>query len=181
MNAPRRDRAVAFAWGLAEATLFFVVPDVWLTRLALRGARPAWIGALVALAGALCGGTVVYLWSVRSYDAAAAAVQAVPAIGEAMVARVGRDLERNGLVAMVLGGFSGTPYKVFALEAPRAGIALPVFLLYTIPARALRFAAAVSVTRLVGPKLPDRPRTRVGILLGFWCVFYVAYLSLMPW
>ena len=27
---------VAFFWGLAEATLFFIVPDVFLTHLAIK-------------------------------------------------------------------------------------------------------------------------------------------------
>jgi hypothetical protein len=33
---------VAGLWGFAEATLFFLVPDIWLTALAVRrGLKPA--------------------------------------------------------------------------------------------------------------------------------------------
>ena len=42
-------------WGLAEATLFFIVPDVWLN---LAGRRRLEAGLL----GALIGGALIYFW-----------------------------------------------------------------------------------------------------------------------
>ncbi|GEM_PF-3959884 len=48
---------VALAWGFAEATLFFIVPDVWLTLVARERLRTGLIASLYSLAGALAGGT----------------------------------------------------------------------------------------------------------------------------
>ena len=63
--------AAAFAWGFAEATLFFVVPDVWLTLIAVRrGLRPALVACGWALAGALAGGLAMYAWG--AFDTATA-------------------------------------------------------------------------------------------------------------
>ncbi len=48
---------IAGAWGMAEAVLWFVVPDVFLTWVAMRrGVRPALRLSLVAVAGAIGGG-----------------------------------------------------------------------------------------------------------------------------
>ena len=49
--------ALAAIWGAAEATLFFIVPDVFLSWLALSDRRQALIACLYALLGALVGGT----------------------------------------------------------------------------------------------------------------------------
>jgi len=53
-----RDHAVAGLWGFAEATAFFVVPDVWLSAVALRNLPRGLTGAASATAGALVGGAV---------------------------------------------------------------------------------------------------------------------------
>jgi hypothetical protein len=57
----RLSDGLAFAWGLAEATVFFVVPDVWISRLALSSWRAALRGCALALVGALVGGVLLYL------------------------------------------------------------------------------------------------------------------------
>jgi len=46
----------AFLWGLAEATCFFIVPDVLLSFIALRRLRTALLCCGLALAGALLAG-----------------------------------------------------------------------------------------------------------------------------
>ena len=62
---------IAGIWGFAEATLFFIVPDVWLTLIAVRrGLVPALAACGWALAGALAGGLAMYAWGV--FDSAAA-------------------------------------------------------------------------------------------------------------
>jgi hypothetical protein len=50
---------IAALWGLAEATLFFIVPDVWLTLITVWSPRKALIACLFALLGALAGGALM--------------------------------------------------------------------------------------------------------------------------
>jgi hypothetical protein len=99
-----------------------------------------------------------------------------------MIARVGGDLQRSGLAAMVVGAFSGVPYKVYAVMAPAVPIGLMPFLLASIPIRALRFVAVVliadRVNRLLAVRLSLRGRTTV--LAAVWLVFYGFYFALMP-
>ncbi len=63
---PARGYALSAAWGFAEATLFFIVPDVIVTFLAFRyGFRRGWIAAAWAAFGAVIGGIVIYVWAGR--------------------------------------------------------------------------------------------------------------------
>ena len=47
---------LAFFWGFAEGTLFFVVPDVVISLVAIVRPRSAWRHVVAAIAGALLGG-----------------------------------------------------------------------------------------------------------------------------
>jgi hypothetical protein len=52
-------RLLALIWGFAEATVFFVVPDVLLTAIPVRDLRAASLACFLALLGALAGGTLM--------------------------------------------------------------------------------------------------------------------------
>ena len=61
---PRRSKypsVIAFIWGFAEATVFFIIPDVWLTAVTLKADRRQTGEAFGwCLAGAILGGILVY-------------------------------------------------------------------------------------------------------------------------
>ncbi len=50
----------AFFWGLAEATVFFIVPDVLLSVISCRSVRACWKAILSAVVGTLLGGFIMY-------------------------------------------------------------------------------------------------------------------------
>jgi len=176
-------RPGAFLWGLAEATLFFIVPDVLLSAVALRDRAMALRLCLWTLGGALVGGLAMYLWGRHELAQAGEVLAALPAIDAAMLARVGDDLERLGALATFLGPLSGTPYKIYAALAPEAGIPLAMFLAISIPARLIRFALVVALTAWVSRTLlGDWPaRARLRLLLALWGLFYTVYFFVMPW
>ena len=60
--------AIALIWGFAEATLFFIVPDVWLTLAGRDKLHRGLIVCLYSLAGALTGGTLMYLWGSQDHQ-----------------------------------------------------------------------------------------------------------------
>ena len=131
---------VALLWAVAEATLFFVVPDVWLTVVAARrGIRKALVACGFAVLGALLGGTIMYLWASADPAAAIATVGHVPGIPPGMMDNAAAALRAQGVLAMVFGAFAGVPYKIYAVEAPGAGIGLALFLAMSVPARLMRF------------------------------------------
>lgn len=125
---------VAFLWGLAEATFFFVIPDVLLSFVAMLDWRSTWRHIVAALAGAVLGGALLFQWSQADPEAAHAAVARVPFITPGMFAKVNSGFDKMGLLAVLAGSVSGIPYKLYAVEAPRVSTQF-AFLLATPPAR----------------------------------------------
>ena len=165
-------------WSFAEATLFFVVVDVLLSFAVVTGGwRSAGQAALWAVAGALGGGAVMYLWAVNDPQASLAAVGQVPYIGPAMIAEVRGALRDDGLFAVVLAGVTGVPYKIFAVTAPAAGIGLAPFLAVSVGARLGRFLLAVTLATFINACLEPflGRRLRLLAMLGLWVVFYAIY------
>lgn len=173
---------VAAVWGLAEATAFFLVPDVYLTAVALRDRRAALRACVAALAGALLGGCVMYTWGARDAAAARALLERVPAISQGMVARVEEEIAAHGALAIFAGPLRGTPYKTYAVLAGERGEGLGRFLALSVPARLLRFllltllAAWVAARPLAGWSL----RAKRALHAALWGAFYSAYFLLMP-
>jgi hypothetical protein len=173
---------VALLWAFAEATLFFVVPDVWLTIVAVRrGVRTAMVACGVAALGAVAGGAVMYLWAAADAGAAQATVAAVPFVPPAMIERAAAALRTDGVLAMVFGAFAGVPYKIYAVEAPGAGVSLALFLAASVPARLFRFlllsGMAAAFAALFDGWLSKR--AVLAIVLVLWVLFYAGYWALV--
>jgi membrane protein YqaA with SNARE-associated domain len=175
--------AFAFLWGFAEATLFFIVPDVLLSFVALRSRRRALTAAAVAALGALPGGMLMYAWSSHDAQQAAALVETVPAIAPALLAQVREQMHGRGPVAVAIGPYVGWPYKVYAIEAREAGVGPLAFAAITWPARASRFLLvallASAVSRALERWVPLRRRELA--LAVIWIAIYAQYWSSMQW
>jgi hypothetical protein len=168
--------AVALLWGLAEASLFFVVPDVLISYVAMtRGGKAGAWACLFAALGAALGGAAIWLWSAIAPVSAHAAVAAVPAISERMIADAEVDMTREGwLMASLKGPLTSTPYKVYALLAPRHEVPLVAFAPAALPVRLPRFLLVAAAFALIGGVLRQRI-PRLWLIGGFtvgWVLFY---------
>jgi len=176
--------AVALIWGFAEATLFFVVPDVLLSLAAVRlGARRALLLSGTSAFGALLGGGLMMWWGANDIAGARAAVHHLPAISIAMIAGVEAAMHQPSWPsAMALGAFGGVPYKVYAMEAGAAGLPFAPFLAASFAARLARFSIAVLSARLAARLLGRRLSLNgvTYVVAGFWIIFYALFWSLMP-
>jgi membrane protein YqaA with SNARE-associated domain len=173
---------IGFAWGLAEATLFFIVPDVWLTLVALFSIKQSGkvLGAI--LLGALSAGSIMYFWGQAQPERAIAAVLHVPFVSEKMFSKAHQDLEHYGLWALVKGPASGIPYKLYAVQASRYSSLLP-FLLITLLARVERFALfwliACAMGMIFRRNIERRPAVAVITYACIWIVGYAWYWKLI--
>ncbi len=174
---------VAGIWGGAEATLFFLVPDVLLSRLCItHSLRYAALAAVVASLAAVLGGFLMLLWSQYDLMSALAWVEVVPAISSDMTQEVRAQLSRLGLVSLFIGAFSGIPYKIYAVQVVHSELSPWLFLLATIPARLSRFLLVVWLAHQISGWLRQR-YTQVVLLrlwMGFWACFYGGYFWWMP-
>lgn len=170
--------ALSFLWGFAEATLFFVVPDVWLSLVAIFSLRRVWQHIAAAITGAAAGGALIFLWAQTHPDSATAVVNKVPFVTKQMFAKVDMSFQTRGLSAVYLGPLTGTPYKIYAVAAPRF-VPFPSFLFVTILARSWRFilvsllsGACAGALRKYG-NATLRQLTRWHALA--WTAFYIFY------
>ena len=173
---------IAGLWGFAEATLFFLVPDIWLTAIAARRVLiSALLACLAALAGALLGGLAMYGWGASNPETARAVLDWVPGINVTMITEVQTALNEDGAMAMFLGPLQGVPYKLYAVEAAGAGVGLAAFLAISVPARLVRFlmltVAVLAISRALSGHVG--PRFRTGLLAGAWIVFYAAFFTIV--
>jgi membrane protein YqaA with SNARE-associated domain len=179
----RTDRAclLAAAWGVAEATFFFIVPDVLLSWLAIQNYRRAMVSCAWATAGALIGGLIIWWVGAANPDLVRAIFEGIPAINEQMIGNVEDQLDSRGLLALFIGPLVGTPYKIYALQAAGAGFGLLIFLLVSIPARLMRFV--IVTTLAAGGSRVLRKFVGIRVLqlmhIVVWTSFYAWYFHVM--
>ncbi|MEZ5773591.1 MAG: hypothetical protein R3D33_02435 [Hyphomicrobiaceae bacterium] len=178
--------AIAFAalWGFAEATVFFVVPDVWLTIVTVRfGPRLAFVAAIAAALSAAAGGLVMLRLSAAFPEAVAQLLDMTPAISPAMIAETTAAMHApDWPFALLQGSVTGRPYKLYAAGAGPAGIDPLVLAAVTVPARFARFSIAILVAAALRALLPARlaPGRLVLVTLAAWAAFYALFWGLMP-
>ena len=177
----RGPELLAALWGFAESTLFFLVPDVLLTWLALSVPRRGLRACYWALGGALAGAAVMIAWAGRAPAGVEAALVAVPGISEPLLELVRGQLVAEGLPAILMGPVQGIPYKVYVVEATVLGLSAWKLLAVSVPARLIRFLLltllAIGIAR--GPLRRLSTRTLRVLHLATWAVFYVIYFLAM--
>ena len=88
-KSAKMQRFIAFLWGLAEASLFFIVPDLWLTIISRRKLDRARYEAIgYTILGALIGGTVIYWLARLAPDRMLGLIAEVPGINRVIVDKV---------------------------------------------------------------------------------------------
>ncbi len=170
---------IALGWGFAEATFFFVVPDIWIGLLTLFSWRAGLRAAAWAVIGALVGGTLMYgIGAQLDRDHSARLLDGVPAISPWMIERVEEEMRERGPASMLLGPLGGVPYKIYARTAGDQEQPLGAVLLWTIPARGARFVLVATVSALYAwlvRRITLRTSWRLGPYLLAWAAFYAYY------
>jgi len=169
-------------WGLAEATVFFLVPDILITASALFSPKRSFLQVIGILVGALLGGALLYTAADQFPNEAKSVVLSVPFVKEHVLDRAERELQDHGVLALVLGSFSGVPYKTYAVDAP-AHAAFDAFMAMSIPARFLRFAMSWTCASLLGVlfrrQIQASPLAALSLLALCWIGFYTYYWSVI--
>lgn len=174
---------IAWFWGLAEATLFFLVPDIYLGFVAIFSWRKGlWATAFTVL-GAIVGGAIMYALAANNPKRMLDLLTYIPLINVNMVNAVGEQMRVEGLNAMVVGPLQGIPYKVYAVQAGAQRLPFVVFLLLTIPARLERILPVALVGAVGGVLFRSFIRRHTKLVVAayaaFWlCVYALYYLRL---
>lgn len=176
---PRLWFAAAALWGFAEATFFFVVPDVLLTAsLLVFGLRRAFRLAVVAALAAAVGGLLMMRWGAGDIEAARDFLLSVPLVGDDLLMRVEAEMRGSWPVGLALGAVTGAPYKIYAVEAGAAGVNAFLFAFVSFFTRLLRFSLAIGIAAggFALARRSDLQRLNpVGLAL-VWSAIYAAYV-----
>jgi membrane protein YqaA with SNARE-associated domain len=167
-------------WGFAEATLFFVVPDVLFTLVALYSPRRTVKLVGFILLGALAGGTLMFYLGAKSPERAEAAVLRVPFVSPAMLDKTNRGFERDGIWTLAKAPGNGIPYKVYCVQASRYANWL-AFIALSVLARLERFApfwiVAAVLALIFRTQIQRRPLIPAIAHLSLWILGYAWYWS----
>ncbi|HEX2854028.1 MAG TPA: hypothetical protein VHO24_12380 [Opitutaceae bacterium] len=174
-------RAWAFAWGLAESTFFFIVPDVFITRLALQDFRRSLVACVWAVGGALLGGAI--LWWVSDVEMGSRLLRAfthIPGINRDLIASAGQAMHEQGSTSLFSGMLRGQPYKIFAVHAGVQEVPLAAFLAFSALARMSRFVLTAALASLCARALRGHsPRVLSHLHALVWLAFYLIYFLAM--
>src|SRR5690242_11660831 len=110
---------IVAGWSAAEAAIFFIVADVPISWIAVRsGTKAAMLAAVVAAVASVVGAAIVFVWARHDPYGATSTMTGLPAIDQRLISRAAEGYH-EGPLAMLAGSFSGTPFKLYALEAAK--------------------------------------------------------------
>jgi membrane protein DedA with SNARE-associated domain len=174
---------IGLLWGFAEATLFFIVPDLYLGFVALFNWRRSLRALMWSIVGALLGGAVMYALASENSHAASQLVLRVPLIGPDMLQTVSDQLSSQGLFSLLSGLFAGIPYKIYAIQAGSQNLPILGFLLMTIPARLARILPVTGMASIAGVVLRKNVKRHTIVILSLyfllWVGIYLIYFFLI--
>lgn len=171
--------ATSLIWGMAEATVLFILPDVYLGFIGLFNWRRGLLATVYAGVGAVIGGTVMYLLAGRDGSAMARLLTSVPLISPEMLDSVAQQVRASGLSAVFWGPSLGIPYKIYAVEAGRQHLPYLPFVVISLAARMPRFVLVAALGAATGeglrPLVVAHTKLIVGAYVLAWLVVYVLY------
>jgi hypothetical protein len=183
-NGFNRRVALAFGWGFAEGSFFFMLPDVGLGWTALTSLREGAKQAMGCLAGAVLAGVILFQFGQRSPVASVAFVEKVPFVHPWMIDQARRDYETYGMWAPAIGPARGIPFKIYAILGPDY-LSCIRFTAASIPSRLWRFALIVMLFNLASRFFRSRwPAHQKVMRWGYgiiWMIFYGLYWCLIAW
>lgn len=168
--------ALTGAWAFAEASVFFLVPDIPLSLAAMYSPKRVWRHGLALLAGAVLAGGLMFQWAAHG-GTARSVVEQVPRVKTWMFEQAQKDLDTHGMWGLVKGPAEGIPYKVYVVLAPDSGASLPSFAAISVLARAWRPVLFWGVFSVLGLLLArfGKSHWRVRLWLVFWVVSVSSY------
>lgn len=151
------------AVSFAESSFFPVPPDVMTIPMSFARPDRAWYYATICTVTSVAGGVVGYLIGAFLYDTLGHWV--IQLYGHGDKVETFRDAYRDyGAWIILLKGVTPIPYKVVTITAGFAGYSLPLFVLFSMISRGIRFFAAAFLINRYG----QQARAIIEERLGFW-------------
>ena len=173
----RSGTRLMFAWSLAEATVWPILPDFLLVPMAAANRRRFHVPLAAAVIGMAVGGTTTVLFAYRAPRHAWGLLRHLPLVHEQQIDVARRHLAAHGTAAFLFQPWSGVPSKIWAVmagaERPNPWLAIAALVI----ARSLRMAVLAGAARMVAGRFAGAVRdhsiflaaTYMGVFsVGLW-------------
>ncbi len=160
-------------WALAavafiESSFFPIPPDVLLIPMIIAAPRKAFLFAAIATIASVIGGLFGYFIGFALFDS----------IGQPILDFYGKGAHFEefrtrynewGAWAVLIAGVTPFPFKVITIASGVTALNLPVFIVASIVARALRFFIVATLLHQFGAPIRDFIERRLGLVFIVFC------------
>jgi membrane protein YqaA with SNARE-associated domain len=166
-----------FAWALAEATVWPILPDFLLIPMVAANRRRFHVPLAAAVTGMAVGGATTVLFAYRAPRHAWGLLRHLPLVHEQQIDVARRHLAAHGTAAFLFQPWSGVPSKIWAVvagaERPNPWLAIPALVI----GRSLRMAVLAGAARLLAGRFAGAVRDHS----IFLAATYVTVFSVGLW
>ena len=171
--ASRAATGLMFAWAVAEATVWPVIPDFLLVLLVAANRRRFYVPLGAAIAGSAIGGTATFLFAYWVPEQSLDVLRGLPLVQDADIRDVQATLDEHATIAIFVQPWSGVAYKIWGVVAGvqqlSPWLVIPTF----IAARAIRMTVVALAVRLLVGRFRGFVRDfSIPILLLYLLVFF---------
>lgn len=152
-----------------ESSVFPIPPDALMIPMILARPSRAFLIAAIATVASVAGGLLGYWIGAGAFELVGRPV--LEFYGkDAYFAEFSARYAEWGAWAVLIAGVTPFPYKVITILSGATALSLPVFIIASIIARALRFFIVAALLWKFGPPIRDFIEKRLGLV---FCVFVV--------
>lgn len=164
-------------WALAfvafiESSVFPIPPDVLMIAMIVATPSRAFLIATIATVSSVAGGLAGYWIGYGAFETIGRPV--LEFYGkEAYFAEFTERYNEWGAWAVLIGGVTPFPYKVITILSGATGLSLPVFIISSLFARALRFFIVAALLWKFGAPIRDFIEKRLGLLFTLFMILLI--------
>lgn len=155
-----------------ESSFFPIPPDVLLVPMVLADRSKAWRYATIATIASVLGGLLGYAIGAFLFEQVALPILefygSMDKFEEFQVM-----FNEWGAWIVFIAGVTPFPYKVITIASGVTGLSLPVFIIASIAARALRFFIVAGLLYWIGPPIREFIERRLGLVFTVFMVFLI--------
>lgn len=161
-----------------ESSFFPIPPDVLMIPMILAAPHRAFLIATVATLTSVAGALLGYYIGWGMLETVGQAVLEFYGKAEAFDSFALRYND-YGAWAVLIAGVTPFPFKVITIASGATGLSLPVFILSSLLARALRFFLVAGLLWRFGPPIRDFIEERLGLVFTAFCVLLVGGFAML--
>lgn len=155
-----------------ESSVFPIPPDVLLIPMVLARRARAWLYALVATVFSVAGGMLGYAIGALLFTQIASPILEFYGYVDAFE-NFQTWFNDQGAWIVLFAGITPFPYKVITIASGATGLGLPVFIIASIVARALRFSIVAGLLYFFGPPIRDFIERRLGLVFTIFLLLLI--------